>query len=59
MISYVWICMLVFLFGVAWMILDDFGNHFLVQMKVVECLEKKKFVDGFDEVLGCLKFCRL
>ena len=51
--------MLVFLFGVAWMILDDFGNHFLVQMKVVECLEKRKFVDGFDEVLGCLKFCRL
>ena len=41
MISYVWICMLVFLFVVAWMILDDFGNHFLVQMKVVECLEKK------------------
>ena len=51
--------MLVFLFGVAWMILDDFGNHYLVQMKVVECLEKRKFVDGFDEALGCLKFCRL
>ena len=41
MISYVWICMLVFLFGVAWMILDDFGNHFLVQMKVVESLDKR------------------